>query len=134
MGVLAYENELLQQVKIYLIPFKGAQPVANRLQQFMGWIEHLTQNGSNIPPRNHRNSTANNAHQTQGVILIAHNGDKFDHRILEDACWKYGVPMAGNVRHFQDSIPLFKQVLTLRPLKLETLVQTFLPDMDFEGE
>ena len=109
------------------------------MQQFMDWIESLTLNDSDEDGSEEYDSDDEDEDEIEDeddfndVILIAHNGQKFDHPILRDACAQHDVGIATNVRLFADSLPLLKRVLPKQPLKLTSLVNTFLPDLIFEG-
>ena len=101
--------------------------VASVLRQFMIWIEAQTSANNNSRNRNRRAST--------NVILVAHNGNKFDHPILQRACEDHGVSFPRCRISFVDSIPLLKSAIPgRREMSLPSLVRDLLPEMDFQGE
>jgi len=100
--------------------------VASVLRQFMIWIEAQTSANNNSRNRNRRAST--------NVILVAHNGNKFDHPILQRACEEHGVSFPRCRISFVDSIPLLKSAIPgRREMSLPSLVRDLLPEMDFQG-
>ena len=99
--------------------------VPSVLQQFTIWIEaQLSANNG----RNRNRSASTN------IILVAHNGNKFDHPILQRACERHGVSFPRGRISFVDSITLLKSALPGRKdMKLQSLVRDLLPEMDFQG-
>lgn len=96
--------------------------VEDGLISFMDWIESLV------------STNRRSRKMSRTVILIAHNGSRFDNPILRRACADYGVSIPDCVIGTFDSIPLLKEALPPRKRwALQILMDEIFDDYSYEA-